>query len=167
MKILCLVVLVGLGAPALAQEAASTAQAAADVDEVLVPGRRPENLRAEIEKLERVVYDRWNALNSKDEFDIHCLDSEPTGSNITQTRCAPNFVIQAEARAAEDSVDGARSNATNRNSDYMQTMQQKSRELNEEMQRIARQDEQFLHDLLRLDELRQLQANEKEQRRKR
>ena len=167
MKTLCFVVLFGLSIPALGQEAASTAQAAGDVDEVVVPGRRPENLRVEIERLERVVYERWNALNSNNEFDIHCLESEPTGSNITQTRCAPNFVIEAESRAAEDSIDGARSSATSRNSDYMQTMQEKSRQLNAEMQRIAREDEPFLRDLVRLDELRQLQANEKEQRRKR
>ena len=167
MKTLCFAVLLGLGAPALAQEAASTARAAADVEEVVVPARRPENLRVEIERLERVVYDRWNALNGNDEFDIHCLDSEPTGSNIIQTRCAANFVIEAEARAAEDSVDGARSSATSRNSDYMRTMQEKSRQLNAEMQRIAREDEQFLRDLVRLDELRQLQANAREQRGKR
>jgi hypothetical protein len=166
MKTLCFVVLFGLGAPALAQEAASTVQAAADVDELVVPGRRPENLRLEIERLERVVYERWNALNSNDEFDIHCLDSEPTGSNITQTRCAPNFVIWAESRAAKNTIDGERTAGSDRQTDYMLEMQQKSRQLTEEMQRVARQDEQFLRDLVRLDELRQLQANEREQRRK-
>lgn len=166
MRTLCLVATLGLAAPALAQEAAPP-QADENVDEVVVPGRRPQNLRAEIERLEQVVYQRWNALNSNDELDILCLDSEPTGSNITQTRCAPNFVIQAESRAAENSIDSARNNNTTRNSEYLQTMQAKSQQLNEEMQRVARQDEQFLRDLVRLDELRQLQANEKEQRRRR
>ena len=167
MRTLCLLAVLGLGAPALAQEAASTPQGGEGVDEVIVPGRRPQNLRVEIERLERVVYDRWNALNSNDEFDIHCLDSEPTGSNITQTRCAPDFVIQAESRAAENAIDSARNNSQSRNSEYIATMQAKSQQLNEEMQRIARQDEQFLRDLVRLDELRQLQANEKQQRAKR
>ena len=86
MRTLCLVALFGLGAPALAQEVATAPQPAADVDEVVVPGRRPENLRVEIERLEVAVYDRWNALNSNDEFDIHCLESEPTGSNIPCAR---------------------------------------------------------------------------------
>lgn len=168
MRTLSLVALLSLGAPAFAQQVAAAPQAEANVDEVVVPGVRPQNLRVEIERLEQVVYERWNALNSNDEFDIHCLDSEPTGSNITQTHCAPNFVIEAEARAAEDAIDGARSNArSSRNSDYVSTMEAKSRQLNEEMKRVARQDEQFLHDLMRLDELRQLQANEKQQRRKR
>jgi hypothetical protein len=168
MRTLSLIVMLCLGAPALAQDAASTPQAGESVDEVIVPGRRPQNLRVEIERLEQVVYKRWNSLNSNDELDIYCLDSEPTGSNVTQTRCAPNFVIQAEARAAENAIDGARSNVrTSRNSDYVATMEEKSQQLNEEMQRIARQDEQFLRDLVRLDELRQLQASEKEQRRRR
>lgn len=167
MRTLCLVATLSLAAPVLAQEAASAPQAGENVDEVVVPGRRPQNLRAEIERLEQVVYERWNALNSNDDFDILCLDSEPTGSNITQTRCAPNFVIQAESRAAENSIDSARNNNTTRNTEYLQTMQAKSQQLNEEMQRVARQDEQFLRDLVRLDELRQLQAAEKEQRRRR
>ena len=165
MRTLCLLLVVGLGASVMAQEAAPTPQAV--VDEVIVPGSRPENLRVEIERLERVVYERWNALNSNDEFDVHCLDSEPTGSNITQTHCAPNFVIEAESRAAEDSVHGARSTGRSRNDEYLAVVEEKSRQLNEEMKRVAREDEQFLRDLMRLDELRQLQANEKQQRRKR
>ena len=167
MRRLCLFVVVGLAAPVLAQEAASTPQAADAVDEVIVPGSRPENLRVEIERLERVVYERWNALNSNDEFDIHCLDSEPTGSNITQTRCAPDFAIQAESRAAKNMIDGDRTSGSDRSGDYLLTMQEKSRQLTEEMQRVAREDEQFLRDLVRLDELRQLQANERQQRRRR
>lgn len=167
MRTLTLVALVSLGAPALAQQVADASQSAADVDEVVVPGRRPENLRVEIERLEQVVYERWNALNSNDEFDIHCLDSEPTGSNIPQTHCAPNFVIEAESRAAEDAVHGARTTGQSRNDEYLAAVEEKSRQLSEEMKRVARQDEQFLHDLMRLDELRQLQANEKQQRRKR
>lgn len=167
MRALWLLVVVSLGAPLLAQDAASTPQPGDGIDELIVPGVRPENLRVEIERAERVVYERWNALNSNDEFDVHCLDSEPTGSNITQTRCAPNFVIWAESRAAKNTVDGERTAGSDRQTDYLLEMQGKSRQLTEEMQRVARQDEQFLRDLVRLDELRQLQANEKQQRRKR
>jgi hypothetical protein len=164
MRTLCLIVLMGLGAPALGQEAAPAPEPAAAIDEVIVPGRRPENLRVEIERLEGVVYERWNALNSKDEFDIQCLEMEPTGSNITQRTCAPNFVIQAESRATQDAVRG-RSRADSFSGEAAQIMAQKSRELTEEMQRVAREDEQFLRDLVRLDELKQLQATEGQQRR--
>ena len=40
-------------------------------------------------------------------------------------------------------------------------MEEKSRELTEEIQRVAREDEQLLRDLVRLDELRQLQSADK------
>ena len=43
-------------------------------------------------------------------------------------------------------------------------MQEKSRELTAEMQRVAREDAQLLRDLVRLDELRQLQARSEAQR---
>ena len=104
-----------LGAPVLAQEAASPPQPPTGVDEVVVPGRRPENLRLEIERLEGAVYERFNALNSNDEFDIHCLEQEPTGSNIPLRRCAPNFVIQAESRAASKMLTDGRGRAGNNN----------------------------------------------------
>ena len=97
MRTLCFVVLFGLGAPALAQEAQAPSQPAANADEVVVEGRKPENVYAEIERLEISVYDRFNALNSNDEFDIHCFKQAPTGSNIPLRRCAPNFVVEAEA----------------------------------------------------------------------
>lgn len=157
------IVLAGVGAPAWAQEVATAPQAAA-VDEIIVPGRRPENLRVEIERLEAAVYERWNSLNSNDEFDIQCLEMEPTGSNITQRTCAPKFVIAAESRATRDAVrTGGRADSFA--SDAAQLIAKKSRELTEEMQRLAREDEQFLRDLVRLDELKQLQATEGQQRR--
>jgi len=166
MRTLCLLALVGLGTPVLAQDAASSSQAAAGIDEVVVPGRRPENLRVEIERLEGAVYERWNALNSTDEFDIHCSERLPTGTNIPVRTCVPNFVIEAESRAAKDRVVDARSSAARRDhAESTASLERKSRELTEEMQRLARQDEQLLRDLVRLDELRQLQANEQRERR--
>jgi hypothetical protein len=163
-RTLCFVVLFGLGAPALAQEVASPPQPATDVDEIVVPGSRPENLYAEIERLEGSVYERFNSLNRNDELDIHCFKQAPTGSNIPLRRCAPNFVIEAEARAAKNTIVGTRGNAdaTARNArDSATTLEQKSRALTEEFQRLAREDAQLMRDLVRLDELKRLQANDK------
>ena len=124
-------------------------------------GRRPENLRVEIERLQTLVYQRFNALNSDDEFDIHCIERPPTGSNIPQRTCAPNFVVRSESRASEDLLTGSRAAATPRDpSEYKMDMEQKSRALAEDMQRVARADEQFLRALTRLDELtRQQEAS--------
>jgi hypothetical protein len=151
-----------LGAPALAQEPGSPPQAAG-VEEVIVPGRVPENLRVEIERLETSVYERFNALNSNDEFDIHCLLRAPTGSNIPLRTCAPNFVIRAESTAAKKMLHDGRGGAGNNNNPAEQSMlmQEKSRELTAEMQRVAREDEQLLRDLVRLDELRQQATSER------
>jgi hypothetical protein len=158
---MCLVVLVGLGVPALAQEAASPAPAA-EVEEVIVPGRTPENLRVEIERLETDVYERFNALNSNDDFDIHCFKQAPTGSNIPLRTCAPNFVIRAESDAAAKILTDSRGGAGNNNNpaEYAMRMEEKGRELTAEMQRIARSDERLLRDLVRLDELKQLRSSD-------
>jgi hypothetical protein len=165
MRTLCFVVLFGLGAPALAQEAASPSQPAANADEVVVEGRKPENVYAEIERLELSVYDRFNALNSNDEFDIHCFKQAPTGSNIPLRRCAPNFVVEAEAQAAQNTMVGARGRADARNHGDTTILEQKSKALTEEIQRLAREDAQLMKDLVRLDELKRQQANDKPARR--
>jgi len=165
MRTLCFVVLFGLGAPALAQEAQAPSQPAANADEIVVEGRKPENVYAEIERLEISVYDRFNALNSNDEFDIHCFKQAPTGSNIPLRRCAPNFVIEAEAQAAQNTMVGARGRADARNHGDTTVLEQKSKALTEEIQRLAREDAQLMRDLVRLDELKRQQANDKPARR--
>jgi len=158
MRTLCLIALLGLAGPVAAQEAAPPQQPPSDVDEVVVPGRVPEKLYVEIERLEGAVYERFNALNSNDELDIRCFKQEPTGSNIPLRRCAPNFVIEAEAEASTDSIRDARSGGTRTPTADRIRIEEMSRELTAQMQRIAREDEQLLKDLVRLDELRQLQA---------
>ena len=165
MRTLCFVVLFGLGAPALAQEAQAPSQPAANADEVVVEGRKPENVYAEIERLEISVYDRFNALNSNDEFDIHCFKQAPTGSNIPLRRCAPNFVVEAEAQAAQNTMVGARGRADARTHGDTTVLEQKSKALTEEIQRLAREDAQLMRDLVRLDELKRQQANDKPARR--
>lgn len=165
MRTLCFVVLFGLGAPALAQEAQAPPQPAANADEVVVEGRKPENVYAEIERLEISVYDRFNALNSNDEFDIHCFKQAPTGSNIPLRRCAPNFVVEAEAQAAQNTMVGARGRADARTHGDTTVLEQKSKALTEEIQRLAREDAQLMRDLVRLDELKRQQANDKPARR--
>jgi len=161
MRTLCLVVAIGLGAPALAQEPRSLPDAS-EIEELVVSGRRPENLRVEIERLEEAVYERFNALNSDDEFDIHCLKQAPTGSNIPLRTCAPNFVIRAESSSATKMLTDGRSGDGNNHSrrEQQTRMEEKSRQLTEEIQRVAREDELLLRGLVRLDELKQLQSSD-------
>jgi hypothetical protein len=158
-RTLSLLVIVGLATPALAQNAPAPSPVA-DVEEVVVPGRTPENIRVEIERLETAVYDRFNELNSNDEFDIHCFMQAPTGSNIPVRRCAPNFAVRAESAAGRQMLRDGRSGAGNNNNPAEQRgqMEEKGRELTAEIQRVAREDEELLRDLMRLDELKQLQT---------
>jgi hypothetical protein len=167
---LCFVLLVSVGGSALAQEpvvpppeTATPQQAPGVFEELVVAGRRPENLRVEIERLEVAVYERFNALNTNDEYDIHCSERAPTGSNIPLRTCAPNFVIMSESRNAKKMLhDGRMGMGSNNNSraEQLQLLEHKSRELTEEMQRIAREDEEFMRDLARLDALKRLQVSE-------
>jgi hypothetical protein len=152
-------VTIGLAVPVFAQDVAAGSPQAS-VEEVIVPGRTPENIRIEIERLETAVYDRFNDLNSDDEFDIHCFSRAPTGSNIPVRTCAPNFAVRAESAAGRKMLTDGRGGAGNNNNPAEQRvrMEQKGRELNEEMQRVAREDEELLRNLLRLDELKQLQS---------
>jgi hypothetical protein len=155
-------VLVGLGASVLAQPAAAPAQSA-EVEETIVLGRTPENLRVEIERVEAAVYERWNALNSDDELDIHCFEQAPTRSNIPLRTCAPNFVARTESAASRKMLKDGRTGAGNNNNPAEQrlSMEEKSQKLADEMQRLARGDEQLLRGLVRLDELKQQEARER------
>jgi hypothetical protein len=164
MRALCSVVLLAIAAPALAQQAVEGPQDE-KIDEVIVPGRA-EPLYVEIERLENDVYERFNALNGNDDFDIYCRMRPPTGSNIPLRWCAPKFVIDAEGEGTVNSLVDARSGGADARNDaeHRMRMEQKSRDLTAEMQRVAREDEQLLRDLVRLDELRQLQASAKDRR---
>ena len=148
----------------VAQDAVRPARSS-EVEEVVVPGRTPENLRVEIERLEGAVYDRFNALNSNDEFDIRCYMQAPTGSNSPLRTCAPNFLLRAESAAGRRMLADGRSGAGNNNNpaELRARMEAKGRELTAEMQRIAREDEQLLRDLVRLEELRQRQHGDTRQ----
>jgi hypothetical protein len=158
-QVLCWVLSFGVAGAAFAQEA-PLPRPVANVEEIIVPGRTPENLRVEIERLQLAVYDRFNALNANDELDIKCFEQAPTGSNIPLRTCAPKFVIDAEASAARKMLHDGRGGAGNNNNPGEEKMRmgEKSRQLTAEMQRIAREDEQLMRDLARLDELNRLQA---------
>jgi hypothetical protein len=165
--------LAAIAAPVLAQDGspaanapAPTALQPAPIDEVIVPGRTGEQLRVEIERLETAVYDRFNTLNSDDEFDIHCFEQAPTGSNIPVRKCWPNFALDAEKRAASKALrrmQGTGGGSGGSASERL-TNEEKSKQLIAEIQRVARQDEQLARDLTRLAELKESQQSGRERR---
>ena len=157
MRALCLIVLAALGAPALGQNAAPVpVPQVSGADEVIVRGRTGSRMRVELERVEDAVYERFNALNSRDEFDIVCMNDAPLGSRMPVRECLPQFALTADARAAQDVLRRMQGHpvAGNPQIHYMR-LDQKGEELLAEMQRLAREDEQLLRDLVRLFELRQ------------
>lgn len=156
MKAFYILALASLAAPAIAQEA-SPPPATPPPDEVVVPGRKPEQIRAEIERLENAVYERFNALNSNDDFDIHCFEQAPTGSNIPERKCWPNFAMRSEQRAAGASLNRMHGLGGGSSRQERMGLEQKGKELTAEIQRIAREDEQLMRDLTRLAELKESQ----------
>jgi hypothetical protein len=157
MRALCTIVLAAFAAPVLGQTAApAPAPQVAGADEVIVRGRTGNRMRVEIERVENAVYERFNALNSRDEFDIVCLNEAPVGSHMPVRECLPQFALTAERRAAQDTLRRMQGDAFVGNSQiHFMQMDKKGEELTAEMQRLAREDEQLLRDLQRLAELRE------------
>ncbi len=160
MRALCLIVLAALSAPALGQNAARALRAGppqiAGADEVIVRGRTGNRMRVELERVEDAVYERFNALNSRDEFDIVCMNEAPVGSHMTVRECLPQFALTAERRAAQDVLRRMQGDSYAGNSQiHFMRMDQKGAELAAEMQRLAREDEQLMRELARLAELKQ------------
>lgn len=156
MKAFYLLALAALAAPAVAQDT-SPSPATAAPDEVVVPGRKPEQVRVEIERLENAVYERFNALNSNDDFDIHCFEQAPTGSNIPERKCWPNFALRSDQRAAGASLNRMHGLGGGGSQKERMGLEQKGKELTAEIQRVAREDEQLMRDLTRLAELKESQ----------
>lgn len=78
----------------------STTQAAEE--QIIIEDLSPAQLRAEIEKIQKEVYRVFNASNSDDKLDIICHDYRPTGSNIREEACEPQFVIDKRGDNASD-----------------------------------------------------------------
>lgn len=67
------------------------------LDEVVVQGRRIElaQLRDQLIQLEDRYYARYNELNTRDIFDIHCADEARTGTRLERRYCRAEFEIRA------------------------------------------------------------------------
>jgi hypothetical protein len=158
MKAFRIVALVAFSTPGFAQD--GPAPTVGDDEEVIVQGRTPQEVRLEIERVENAVYERFNALNSTDEFDILCSEHAPTGSNIPVRSCRPTFLLRAEQRAAGASLQRMQGGTNGIAPNERVYLQKRGEELTAEMQRLARQDEELMRGLTRLAELNEIAAIE-------
>ncbi|MET0279672.1 MAG: hypothetical protein ABW278_00920 [Steroidobacteraceae bacterium] len=69
------------------------------LEELVVEGDRVKlsTMRADLEHLEDRFYDRYNQLNAKDEFDVHCARETRAGSRLERRYCLAAFERDALA----------------------------------------------------------------------
>ncbi len=79
----------------------------AEEEQVVIEDLSVPELRAEIEKIQAEFYRVFNTLNENDEFDVECQKFTPTGTNIPQLGCEPNFVSKRRGANANDYRLGA------------------------------------------------------------
>lgn len=78
-----------------------TAEASESVEEIVVYGEKSlSNLRSEMYGTEEDFFDVFNALNSRDEFDIDCDFRTPLGERRRYHVCTPKFAVKSEVVAS-------------------------------------------------------------------
>jgi len=90
-------VVLGLAALSAAPVVNAAEEAQVVIEDLTVP-----QLRAEIEKIQTEFYRVFNTLNENDEFDVVCQKFTPTGSNIPQVGCEPNFLSKRRGANANE-----------------------------------------------------------------
>lgn len=90
-------VVLGLAALSAAPVVNAAEEAQVVIEDLTVP-----QLRAEIEKIQTEFYRVFNTLNENDEFDVVCQKFTPTGSNIPQIGCEPNFLSKRRGANANE-----------------------------------------------------------------
>ena len=83
---------------------AITADRPTPTEEIIVLGRKLEELRIRIERAENDVYARFNEINSNDSYDIHCYERAQAGSRIERRTCLSNAARQMDAAIAQATV---------------------------------------------------------------
>jgi hypothetical protein len=127
-------------------------------------------LRAEAQQLERHMYELFNALNSDDDLDVTCGDTKVTGSTIPVWTCEAAFMRDGQANAMSARFDNPGAAMANTQGGFIpqsrrQTAfnaRQKTRQLNDEMRALARQNAELAAAMIAFNDKRvQLENLEK------
>jgi hypothetical protein len=172
---------VTLETPVAAQESSpATADEPAPDEEIVVLGKRLEELRIRIELAEDDVYARFNEINSNDLFDVHCYERAAAGSRIEKRTCLSNAWRQMDAAFADATVrdmqsssagvasgmDAAGSPSLAASAGYSHVPQKyRAKQLRteglvaDEMRRLAREDPELRDAMLRLGQAYQAEES--------
>lgn len=136
-------------APVAGQEAGGA------LEELTVRGQRPSQLRAEIERAENRMYELFNALNSTDDFDIHCRMETRAGTKIESRVCLPNFAWHNRAESAQAILANSGAGIAQNRDSTTALAESRYREghLAAEMRRLAEENEDLLKAMIELYEL--------------
>lgn len=116
----------------------------ADDGQIVIEDLSIPQLRAEIEKIQNEIYRVFNAQNTNDDFDIVCHAYVPTGSNISQEACEPQFVIDRRGENAKDYREGTDDLLSQQG--LIAELQPEFQELTDRMNAVAK-DSQYFREL--------------------
>ena len=152
---LCCAAAVAAGAYGQPPPQSSSAKPPDVGDEIQVEGRTAAALRLEILRAEQVLYDRFNAINSRDEFDISCEYEVQTGSKMPRRVCHAAFWRTSQARAAHEGVLRQHGAAGTAPSQFQAEALSKQQLLAAEMRRLVVEDPELGEAAFRLGSLQQ------------
>lgn len=129
---------------------------AEEIEEIVVYGEKSLLLlKKDVKRASTVVFESFNILNDEDEFDIHCSDRVPTGSNISKGSCRPNFedqIYHAETQRRMDMMDGNVLGEGFRIDDAAveARLKKKKKQLDAKMEALANENPEFAKALIKL-----------------
>ncbi|MBN1239268.1 MAG: hypothetical protein JXB36_12260 [Gammaproteobacteria bacterium] len=148
-----------LCADALAQQSApagTDVEATTAVDEeIVVRGRTRAALRVQIRQAEDAFYERFNEINSDDDFDIHCRQEPVIGSRLPRRICQPDLWRQALTDIGRDTVLAWQGSQAPPPGAHFGRALHKGRLLDAEMRRLMTEDPQLRRLLIRISTLEQ------------
>jgi len=75
---------------------------AAEDEQIVIEDLTPSQLRSQIKRIETELYRVFNASTEEVKLHINCYDYTPTGSNIKEEACEPQFLIDARGENANN-----------------------------------------------------------------
>ena len=81
---------------------ASGAALAANDEQIVIEDLTPSQLRSQIKRIETELYRVFNTSTEDEKLHINCYDYMPTGSNIKEEACEPQFLIDARGENANN-----------------------------------------------------------------
>jgi len=138
-----------------------------------VRGRRLSELRGDVQIARARAYGIFNEINSSDDFDVYCHDESRSGTRVPQQVCRARFEDRISSRAAQDYISALKwvcppagvtsecifSDASSVGISAAQGAESEAplrrKQMNEEIMRLANNDDRFAQAILDLYEVNQ------------